>query len=152
MTRVMKYVPAAGVAVALAFTAACSDGNVRTITAPSGASTALNHESSGSSATVYITDDGLSPRKLEMSSYAAVTFVNRSSVSRWIRADPHNPTGHNECQEFEAIGVLAPGQSGQTGILHHEKCDYHDHMMGENLTSDFEGEVRIRVEDDEDDD
>ena len=150
MTCVMKYVPAAGVAVALAFAAACSDGDVRTMTAPSGASTALNHESSGSSAIVYITDDGLHPRKLEMSSTGAVTFVNRSSVRRWIRADPHVPTGHNECGEFEAIGILEPGQSGQTGILHHEKCDYHDHLMGENLTSDFEGEVRIRDDDDDD--
>ena len=145
-----KYVAAAIGAVAFAVVSACSDrASQGTMTAPSATSpTVANHESGGANPTVFITDDGLQPRKLEVSTNGPVTFVNRSSVSRWIRSDPHEPTGHTECPEFEAIGVLAPGQSGRTGILVHERCDYHDHLMGENLTSDFEGEVRIDDDDD----
>jgi hypothetical protein len=143
----MKHVKAATVAVALAVAPGCSDRAVEgTIAAPSPTSTTrvLHHESGGANPTVFITDDGLQPRRLEVSSNAPVTFVNRSSVNRWIRSDPHEPGGHTECPELEAIGTLAPGQSGQTGILLHERCDYHDHLMGENLTSDFEGRIRIR--------
>jgi hypothetical protein len=144
-----KCVAAASLAVTLAVASACSDGTFPgTMTSPSATSTTVaNHESGGANPTVFITDNGLQPRKLEVSTNAPVTFVNRSSVNRWIRSDPHEPTGHNECSEFEAIGILAPGESGTTGILLHERCDYHDHLMGENLTSDFEGEVRVRDDD-----
>jgi len=146
-----KCVAAATLGVALAVASACSDRAFQgTMAAPSAMSTTVaNHESGGANPTVVITDDGLQPRRLEVSTNAPVTFVNRSSVNRWIRSDPHEPTGHNECPEFEAIGVLAPGQSGRTGVLLHERCDYHDHLMLENLTSDFEGSVRIRDDDDD---
>ena len=142
----MKYVTAVTVAVVFAIASACSDRALETrITAPSATSaTVLNHESGGANPTVFITDDGLQPRRLEVSTNNPVTFVNNSSVNRWIRADPHEPGGHTECPEFEAIGILAPGQSGTTGVLSRERCDYHDHLMGDELTSDFEGRVRIR--------
>jgi hypothetical protein len=142
----MKYVTAATLAVAFAMASACSDRALETpITAPSATSvTVLHHDSGVANPTVFITDDGLEPRRLEVFDNSPVTFVNRSSVNRWIRSDPHVPGGHNECPEFEAIGTLAPGQSGKTGVLSHERCDYHDHLMGAELTSDFEGRVRIR--------
>ena len=141
----MNYLTTTVAVVALATAAACSDRAVNGPTSPSAAAaTVLSHENGGASPTVIITDDGLQPRRLEVSNNSPVTFINRSSVSRWIRSDEHEPGGHLECPEFEAIGILAPGQSGSTGILAHERCDYHDHLMGANLTSDFEGQVRIR--------
>ena len=141
----MRYVRGAALVVALAIASACSDRAEGPLTAPSATSpTVLHHESGGANPTVFITDDGLQPRHLEVSNNSPVTFVNRTSVNRWIRSDPHVPGGHNECSEFEAIGTLAPGQSGRTGTLSHERCEYHDHLMGANLTSDFEGRVRIR--------
>ena len=142
----MRYLSAATLAVTLALAAGCSDRSLEgTMASPSAiGATVVHHEVGGVNPTVIITDDGLQPRRLEVRTNAPVTFVNRSSVSRWIRSDPHEPTGHTECPEVEAIGVLAPGQSGATGVLLHERCDYHDHLMGEDLTSDFEGRVRIR--------
>lgn len=141
----MKYFTAAIAAVALATAAACSDRAANGPTSPSAATaTVLSHDSGGANPTVIITDAGLQPQRLEVSNNNPVTFINRSSVNRWIRSDDHEPGGHLECPEFEAIGILAPGQSGRTGILVHERCDYHDHLMGANLTSDFEGRVRIR--------
>lgn len=141
----MKYLTATMFAVVLATAAACSDRAVNGPTSPSAAvATALSHENGGARPIVIITDAGLQPRQLEVSNNSPVTFINRSSVSRWIRSDDHEPGGHLECPEFEAIGILAPGQSGSTGMLAHERCDYHDHLMGANLTSNFEGRVRIR--------
>jgi hypothetical protein len=141
----MKYALAAALALAVSAAAACGDRALeRAGTAPAAVSPfVLHHEIGGANPVVYITNDGLQPRRLEVPTHNPVTFINRSSVNRWIRSDPHAPDGHSECPEFEAIGILAPGQSGKTGTLTHERCKYHDHLMGAALTSDFEGSVRI---------
>jgi hypothetical protein len=54
-----------------------------------------------------------------------VNFANQSSNNIEVSSDPH-PI-HTECPALN-IGVLAPGQTGQTGALNAARtCRYHDH-------------------------
>ena len=100
--------------------------------------------------TIIITDSGLRPQNLQIDEPGTVTFINRSTTTRWIRSHPHMPGGHNTCpgehglDVFEQIGVLAPGQSGRTGVIILQSCDYHDHLLKDPGI--FQG--RVTVEED----
>ena len=137
----MKYLIAFAVAVSAAGIA-CS----RTPAAPSTASNAQSSgvhadESSVSAPVVHITNGEFRPEKLTVAQGSRLTFINDSSVDRWPRSDPHQPGGHNECPEFEAVGVLHPHQTGTTGVLTHAECGFHDHLGGEDP---IDGEVRVQ--------
>jgi thiol-disulfide isomerase/thioredoxin/plastocyanin len=65
---------------------------------------------------------GMDPFSIEVPVGSRVTFVNKDARF------PHDMT--SDCPEFDAIGRLAPGSSGQTAIFTGPKtCAYHDRLQ-----------------------
>jgi len=60
-----------------------------------------------------------------------VTFINNDSRQHEMDSDPHPE--HTDCPPINSVGVLAPGQSRQTGNLNVVRvCGFHDHMNDAN--------------------
>ena len=109
-------------------------------------------EGSGEDNEITITDCGLRPQYLTIDKPGVVTFINRSTTrSYWMRSDPHVAGGHNVCpgsnglDVFEQVGVLAPGQSGRTGVIILQSCGFHDHGFPLKLGDPgiFQGRVTV---------
>ena len=69
----------------------------------------------GSTFTVTIANNAVSPQSLSVPRGSRVTFVNNDSRTHEIDSDPH-PT-HTDCPEINQIGFLSPGQSHETAAL-----------------------------------
>jgi plastocyanin len=106
-------------AAALAFIAACGGGGTTpSPTPPPG--------DDGTSSTITIASNAVSPKNITVTRGSRVTFVNNDTQSHDMESDPH-PV-HTDCPEINQVGFLSPGQSRQTGTLNTARsCGYHDH-------------------------
>jgi len=110
-------------------------------------SVACGHGSSSASPspapalTITITSNGANPRTLTVRAGSQVTFINNDSVDHQMYSDPHPE--HTDCPEFDSVGLLAPGQSRQTGNLNTVRtCGFHDHIHFENTS--LRGSIAIQ--------
>ena len=112
--RICSGAVAFGCAMAVA---ACQGGDSSGPTSPS----------STAAVTITITDAGVSPSQVQVAVGSVVQFVNNGSVNREMLSFPH-PV-HTDCPPINAVGLLAPGQTGQTGPLTLSGgCGFHDHL------------------------
>ena len=98
--------------------AACGDGG--------GSNTPASPSPTGA-VTITLTDVGVSPSRVEVVVGSVVQFVNNSTVTREVNSGPH-PV-HTDCPPVNEVGLLTPGQTGQTGPLTLSgACSFHDHL------------------------
>jgi plastocyanin len=99
----------------LVLAAACSSDSPM---APSGPPVQTN--------TITITAGGVTPQNVQIAAGSRVLFVNNDSRSHNMSSDPH--PDHTDCPEINQVGLLAPGQSRETGNLVQTRiCRFHDH-------------------------
>ena len=121
-TAVARY----AVATLLLATSACGGENGG-LTMPSGAA------GNGAVRTITISATGVSPAVLTVAAGSRVTFVNNDSRRHEMTSDPHPE--HSECPEINAVGVLQPGQSRETGnLVAVRTCGFHDHEQPTNAS------------------
>jgi plastocyanin len=91
--------------------------------------------------TVTITANGVSPKNLQITPGARVTFVNSSAREHEMTSDPHPE--HTDCPAINQVGVIVPGQSKETGNLNAVRsCGYHDHANPQNTS--LQGQITIQ--------
>ena len=91
--------------------------------------------------TVTISASGVSPKDIQITAGTRVRFVNNDSRTHNMASDPHPE--HTDCTEINQIGLLAPGQTRETGNLNAVRlCRFHDHDMP-NAGS-LQGSITIR--------
>jgi plastocyanin len=78
---------------------------------------------------VTITDKGFSPSKLTVEAGTIVTFINKSTKSRWPASNPHPQ--HTDYSEFDARMQVAPGSSWSFTFDKPGTWKYHDHLHPE---------------------
>jgi plastocyanin len=106
----VRLVCAAGAAIALA---GCNND------APSA-------PSPGDNPVVTITATGVTPTEVRVSRFGRVTFVNNDTRAHEINSDPIDT--HTDCPAVNGVGLLNPGQSGDTGTFSVSRvCGFHDH-------------------------
>jgi len=94
----------------------------------------------GEAATINILNTGVTPKVVTVPVGSRVNFANQSSNNIEISSDPH-PI-HTDCPGLN-IGVLRPGQTGQTDALNAARtCTYHDH--GRDQDERWQGSIVIR--------
>jgi len=109
--------------LSLCAAAACSGGSTPTTPGGNTTPTATN--------TITITAQGASPRNIQISQGTRVTFINNDSRSHNMTSDPH--PAHTDCPELNQIGLLAAGQSRESGNLNIVRtCGFHDHNLPAN--------------------
>ena len=92
-------------------------------------------------ATITITASGVTPKELQVSPGARVTFVNQDTAFHEMSSNPH-PV-HSECPQINEVSALAPGQSRQTGAFTTARsCGFHDHGQPGNAA--LQGTIVIR--------
>ncbi len=85
-------------------------------------------------ATIRLTAGGAQPREVVVPVGSQVAFVNESGVQRNVSSDPH-PV-HTDCPAINQVGVLAPGQTRQTGTFTGaRRCGFHDHDDPDNAAA-----------------
>lgn len=136
-------VTSASVALLLALLLVACDGTASTPTAtpiaPSAPSPAPPAPPS-LTATIIITNSGVSPKEVTVAAGGRVTFVNNDIQPHDIAGgvDPANP----DCREIDAVGFLTPGQQRQTLPLPDIRtCDFHDHSFHSDRLN---GRIMIR--------
>jgi len=68
----------------------------------------------------------VSPAEIAVSQGARVLFINNDSRRHLMVSDPHPE--HTDCPEINAVGLLQPGQSRETGnLVVVRTCGFHDH-------------------------
>ena len=93
--------------------------------------------------TFTLTSSGVSPKELTVPLGARVLFVNQDSRRHDIASDPHPE--HTDCTEINSVGVLTPGQNGETGNLVTAKtCGFHDHDNPPPAGNTWTGRIVIR--------
>lgn len=81
--------------------------------------------------TITITSGGASPRNVEIALGSRVRFVNNDTQPHDMTSDPH--PSHTDCPEINQVGVLAPGESRETGnFVEARTCGFHDHRAPGN--------------------
>ncbi len=91
--------------------------------------------------TITITASGVSPQNVQIEAGTRVLFKNSDSRSHNMSSDPHPE--HTDCPEINQIGLLAAGQSRETGNLNSVRtCRFHDHDSPD--TSNLKGAIVIR--------
>lgn len=91
--------------------------------------------------TITITAQGASPRNIQITAGSRVTFVNNDTRAHNMASDPHPE--HTQCPELNAIGLLTPGQSRESGNLNTVRtCGFHDH--DNPGTTSLNGTITIR--------
>jgi hypothetical protein len=76
--------------------------------------------------TFTLTSTGVSPKEMTVAPGTRVLFVNNDSRRHDMASDPHPE--HQDCPEINAVGVLQPGQSRETGnLVMVRTCGFHDH-------------------------
>ena len=97
---------------------------------PSGSEGGTTNPLPGEAATINILGSGVTPRVVTVPVGSRVNFVNQSGNNIEVSSNPH-PI-HTECPALN-IGVLSPGQTGQTGVFNTARtCSYHDHGRSED--------------------
>ena len=77
-------------------------------------------------ATVTLTAAGATPKVVQISPGSRVRFINNDTRAHNMVSDPHPE--HNDCPEINQVGVLAPGQTRETGnLVQVRTCGFHDH-------------------------
>jgi hypothetical protein len=75
---------------------------------------------------VTITATGVTPKDVRVPRFGRVTFVNSDMRAHEISSDPVDT--HTDCPAVNGIGLLNPGQSGDTGTFSVSRvCGFHDH-------------------------
>ena len=73
----------------------------------------------------------LTPSQLTITAGSRVLVINNHSKPHQIASDPH--PDHTDCPEINQVGVLAPGQSRETGnFVTIRTCGLHDHDEPDN--------------------
>jgi plastocyanin len=68
----------------------------------------------------------VTPAEIVVAPGARVLFTNQDSRRHHMASDPHPE--HNLCTEINAVGLLQPGESRETGnLVTVRTCGYHDH-------------------------
>jgi plastocyanin len=76
--------------------------------------------------TITITANGVNPKNALIAVGTRVLFVNNDTRSHNMSSDPH--PDHTECPEINQVGLLAAGQSRETGnLVQARTCGFHDH-------------------------
>jgi plastocyanin len=115
MARLQQCVPL-GLLVLLT---ACGGGGGSTPTSPSNTPPVVTN-------TITITAQGVSPANIQIAVGSRVRFVNNDTRSHNMTSDPHPE--HTTCPELNQVGLLAAGQSRESGNLNTVRtCGYHDH-------------------------
>ena len=97
----------------------------------------------GSENTITITSSGVSASTLTVSQGTRVTFRNNDSRAHNMTSDPH--PDHGDCPELNAVGLLLPNQSRETGNLNTIRtCGFHDHDDPPPAGSRWTGRITIR--------
>jgi plastocyanin len=105
----VRLVCAAGAAIALA---ACSS--------PPSAPSPDDHP------VITITAAGVTPTEVRVRRFGRVTFVNNDTRAHEISSDPVDT--HTDCPAVNGVGLLNPGQSGDTDSFSVSRvCGFHDH-------------------------
>lgn len=95
------------------------------------------------SATVTISSSGASPTTLTISPGTRILFVNTDNRSHNMTSDPHPE--HSDCPELNAVGLLQPGQSRESGNLNTVRtCGFHDHDDPPPGGAKWTGRITIR--------
>jgi plastocyanin len=75
----------------------------------------------------------LTPSQLTVTAGSRVLFVNNHNKSHYMASDPH--PDHGDCPAIDTVGVLAPGQSRETGnLVTIRTCGVHDHDDPDNAS------------------
>jgi plastocyanin len=120
--------------IACTILAACGDSSSSTSPTPT-------PTPSPTSATITIANNAVSPQRVTITRGGTVTFVNNDSQMHEMASDPH-PV-HTDCPAINQVGVLAPGQSRQTGALNTARtCGFHDHQQA--TVSSLSGTITIQ--------
>jgi plastocyanin len=91
--------------------------------------------------TITITTSGVGPKELTVAPGTRVLFVNNDTRRHQVGSDPH--PDHTDCPEINAVGVLDPGQSRETGnLVTVRTCGFHDHENPSNAS--LQGRIVIR--------
>ena len=78
--------------------------------------------------TITITSSGVSPQNIQISPGTRVLFRNMDNRAHNMSSDPHPE--HTDCTEINQVGLLAVGQSRETGNLNSIRtCRFHDHDL-----------------------
>jgi plastocyanin len=104
--------------------------------APSGPSPPANNPN-----VITISSGGVTPKELTVSPGARVLFVNNDSRRHDMSSDDH--PDHLECPALNQVGVLNPGQSGESGnLVVTRTCGFHDHDDPNN--NNLKGRIIVR--------
>jgi plastocyanin len=77
---------------------------------------------------ITITASGVSPQNIQISPGTRVLFRNMDNRPHNMSSDPHPE--HTDCPEINQVGLLAAGQTRETGNLNTVRtCRFHDHDM-----------------------
>lgn len=91
--------------------------------------------------TITISAAGVSPKDIQITAGTRVRFVNNDNRTHNMSSDPHPE--HTDCTEINQIGLLAPGQTRETGNLNAVRiCRFHDHDLPN--VSNLQGSITIR--------
>jgi plastocyanin len=119
--------------VLVAAVGACHACGRDTPNEPSGPPVATN--------TITITSAGANPRNIQVNAGSRVLFVNNDTRAHNMSSDPH--PDHNDCPEINQAGLLAPGQSRETGnLVQVRTCGFHDHDLPD--VASLRGQIVIR--------
>jgi plastocyanin len=92
-------------------------------------------------ATITITAGGANPRNVQITPGSRVRFVNNDTIAHNMTSDPHPE--HNDCPEINQVGLLAPGQTRETGnFILMRTCGFHDHDLPDVVA--LRGQIVIR--------
>ena len=92
-------------------------------------------------ATITIANNAVSPNAVTVDPGCRVAFVNNDSRNHDMASDPHPE--HTDCREINAVGMLQPGRSGETGNLNTVRpCGFHDHLQDQAAS--LKGTITIR--------
>ncbi len=81
--------------------------------------------------TVEYTDEGFSPKVVEISKGETVLFVNKSSVSMWVASNNH--PAHTILPTFDQFGKVPFGETYQYTFDKTGEWEYHDHINARQL-------------------
>lgn len=113
---------------ARAFAAAVVGATVASLSSCGGSSAPTTPTNPTVTNTITITAAGASPKDIQITAGTRVRFVNSDNRAHNMASDPHPE--HTDCTEINQIGLLAPGQSRETGNLNAVRvCRFHDHDL-----------------------
>jgi hypothetical protein len=113
--------------------AACGGGNPAGPSGSGGGSGTV-------AATVTLTANGVSDKEPRIPVGSRIRFTNNDSRVHTIYTTPH--LLHTDCPALNDIGILQPGQSGDSGVLNDRRgCGFHDHSNPDNES--YRGQVLV---------